>query len=132
MNPAVTRRPQSVMTTRRPHIVAMEQALLDRRQKLLRQVGRLEGGLDTMQRHIAVELIEKGQEEALANALARLDEHDRAELIAIDHALARMRRGRYRFCEGCAEPIEPARQRAHATATLCRVCAEAQERHRQH
>ena len=106
----------------------MERVLLDRRQELLRQVERLEGDLDTLQRHVAVELIEEGQEQALANVLARLDEHDRAEIIAIDHALARIRRGRYRFCEGCADPIEPARQRALPTATLCRVCAEAQER----
>jgi len=130
MNAAVSRRPQSVVTL--PHSVAMERVLLDRRHHLLRQVGRVEGDLDTLQRHVAVELIEEGQEQALANVLARLDEHDRAEIIAIDHALARIRRGRYRFCEGCADPIEPARQRALPTATLCRVCAEAQERHRHH
>ncbi len=130
MNAAVSRQPQSVVTL--PHALAMERVLLDRRQALLRQVERLEGDLDTLQRHVAVELIEEGQEQALVNVLTRLDDHDRAEIIAIDHALARIRRGRYRFCEGCADPIEPARQRAVPTATLCRVCTEAQERHRHH
>ena len=130
MNPALIIRPHSVVTL--PHSVAMEGVLLDRRKELLHQVGRLEGDLDTLQRHVAVELIEGGQEQALANVLARLDEQHRAEIIAIDHALARIHRGRYRFCEGCADPIQPARQRALPTATLCRVCAEAQERHRHH
>ena len=126
MNPAVSRRPHSVVL---PHSVAMERVLLDRRQAVLRQVRRLEGDLDTLQRHLAVELIEESQEQALADVLARLDERDRAELIAIDHALARMRRGRYGFCEGCAEPIASARQRALPTATLCSVCAEVHEAH---
>jgi RNA polymerase-binding transcription factor DksA len=107
----------------------MERRLLQRRQQLLRQVARLEGDLAWLQGNVEVEQLEEAQERALAGLLEKLGLHERAEITAVDHALARIRRGRYGFCEGCAEPILPARQRALPTATLCHVCARAYEAH---
>lgn len=106
---------------------AFEPVLLARRQQLARQVGRLEDDLDWLQRNVESEVLEEGQEQALAGVLERLDEHDRTELNAIEHALARLRRGEYAACEACHATIPLARQQALPTATFCRPCTESRE-----
>jgi len=106
---------------------ALEPPLLARRQHLLRQVARLEDDLDWLQTNVESETLEEGQEQALAGVLERLDEHDRAELAAIERALARMRSGEYSSCEQCGQAIPLARQQALPSATLCLPCAAARE-----
>ena len=106
---------------------ALEPVLLARREQLARQVGRLEDDLDWLQRNVESEVLEEGQEQALAGVLERLDEHDRAELVAIERALARLRGGDYAACEACHTTIPLARQQALPTATFCRPCAESRE-----
>lgn len=106
---------------------ALEPVLLARRQQLVHQVGRLEDDLDWLQRNVESEVLEEGQEQALAGVLERLDEHDRAELVAIERALARLRSGEYAVCEACHVTIPLARQQAVPTATFCRPCAESRE-----
>ncbi len=58
-------------------------------------------------------------------ALDALDERGRRELVAIDHALDRMKVGSYGSCAGCGESISIARLRAQPTAVRCAQCAGA-------
>ena len=103
---------------------AFRRTLLERRRHLVSQVADLERDLRWLQDNVEPELLEEGQEQALANVLDRLDEHDRVELDAIDRALERIRVGSYGACDMCGEAIPLARQLAVPTATLCRPCAE--------
>ena len=109
------------------HREALTRTLLDRRQELVDQVARLEDDLRRLDGNVDPELLEKGQEQAMARVLERLDEHDRIEIAAIERALERIRRGRYGICEACNEPIPLARQEAVPTTALCRPCAEMRE-----
>jgi len=107
---------------------AFRRTLIARRSQLLGQVAELESELRGLQDSVLPELLEEGQEEALAGVLESLDEHDRCEIAAIDAALERIRLGRYGACETCGEAIPFARQLAVPTAALCRPCAERCER----
>jgi len=103
---------------------AFRRTLIARRSHLLGQVARLDIGLHWLQTDVEPELLEAGQDRALASALESLDDHDRCELMAIDQALERIHQGRYGVCETCGEAIPLARQLAVPTAALCRPCAE--------
>jgi RNA polymerase-binding transcription factor len=105
-------------------------ALLERRRLLVDQVKRAEQDLHWFESNIEPELVEEGQEQALAGMLERLDEHDRAEIEAIDWALARIERGDYGVCTACGEAISPARLHALPAADLCLPCAERREAER--
>lgn len=103
-------------------------ALLARRRQLVNQVVRTEDDLHWFETNLEPEILEEGQEQALAGMLERLEEHDRAEIFAIDRALARIERGEYGTCGTCGEPIPAARQEAVPTADLCLPCAVQRER----
>jgi DnaK suppressor protein len=61
------------------------------------------------------------QEMSLAHAvLERIDQ--------VERALGRLAAGDYGHCEGCAEPIAPARLAAFPSATLCVSCKQRAER----
>ena len=101
--------------------------LLEQRRKLLRQVARLEEDLRWLDSDVESELVEAGQDEMLARLATQLDEHDRAELAAIDNALARIERGDGDICRACQKPIPAQRLRALPTTDICLPCANAQE-----
>jgi phage/conjugal plasmid C-4 type zinc finger TraR family protein len=101
--------------------------LLERRRRLLRQVARLEDDLRWLETDVEPELVEAGQDEMLARLAARLDEHDRAELTAIENALDRIERGDGATCRTCGKPIPEARLRAMPTADTCVSCAADRE-----
>jgi DnaK suppressor protein len=63
------------------------------------------------------------QESALA--LAQALEH---KLASIDYALRQAQNGAYGICEGCGEPIDPARLEAVPETTLCLKCKVVEER----
>jgi DnaK suppressor protein len=63
------------------------------------------------------------QERALALVLAL--EH---KLASIDYALRQAQNGAYGVCEGCGEPIDPARLEAVPGTTLCLGCKVVDER----
>lgn len=104
-----------------------KEELLERRRRLLRQVARLEDDLRWLESDVEPELVETGQDEMLARLVARLDEHDRAELAAIDKALDRIAAGVGDVCRACREPIPEARLRAVPTADTCVACAADRE-----
>ena len=104
-----------------------KRVLLEQRQRLLAQVARLEDDLRWLETNPEPEVVEAGQEETLARLAARLDEHDRAELTAIDGALTRMERGEYGVCRACGKRIPDARLHALPAAEFCLPCAAARE-----
>jgi DnaK suppressor protein len=61
--------------------------------------------------------------------LSEID-RDVTELRAIQHALARLRRGQYGICQACGNDIDPARLDALPYAVLCLPCQERAERSR--
>lgn len=101
--------------------------LLDQRQRLLAQVAQLEDDLRWLETNPEPELVEAGQDETLRRLAARLDDHDRAELTAIDGALARILRGEYGVCRACGKTIPADRLRALPAAECCLPCAAARE-----
>ena len=111
-------------------IEAIRSDLMQRRRALLCQVDRIEGDLHDLKREVEPELEEEVQEENLSRLLAGLDERGRAELEAIDIALARIETGDYGRCEDCGDLIPLERLRALPTTTTCVPCSEARERQR--
>ena len=59
---------------------------------------------------------ERGEVEALAGSL-------RESLGEVEHALAKIQDGNYGECEGCGQPIAPARLEAKPAARYCIDCA---------
>lgn len=102
--------------------------LLQQRAALLTQVARAEDDLRWLETNVEPEKMDEGQEASLALVLTRLDDHGKAEIEAIDRALARIAAGSYGACARCAEPIAPARLEALPAAEHCLVCATAIER----
>jgi DnaK suppressor protein len=103
----------------------LREALLMQRRQLLERVAHTEEDLLWLDTHVAAESTEEGQEENIARLLARLDDLGRAEIEAIDLALARMASGDYGSCEACGERIPLERLRALPTAVRCLGCARA-------
>lgn len=58
----------------------------------------------------------------------RLRDRDRAMLLKIETALAKINEGTFGICETCEEPIEPKRLEVRPIAELCIRCKEAEER----
>ncbi len=56
-----------------------------------------------------------------------LDEHESAELAAIDQALKRIQSGQYGLCIDCGVDIPTARLHANPTALRCVACQEKAE-----
>jgi DnaK suppressor protein len=70
---------------------------------------------------IGTKAFNREQEISLANAV-------RERIDQVERALERMAKGGYGWCEGCAEPIPPARLAVYPSATLCVSCKQLDER----
>ncbi len=66
-----------------------------------------------------IEPEETAQKESSANVLEHLDDREREEIEAIDHALSKMETGRYGFCEVCGKPITIKRLEAIPWTVFC-------------
>jgi DnaK suppressor protein len=104
------------------------QRLLAQRQDLFRRVARAEDDLHWLDVNVEPEVEEEGQEENIARLLARLDERGKAEIEAIDRALARIDAGDYGRCVACGRLIPQPRLEALPTAERCVQCAAEKER----
>lgn len=62
------------------------------------------------------------------NVSLRLRDRERALLLKIETALAKIEGGTFGVCDECEEPIELKRLEARPVADLCIRCKEAQER----
>ena len=102
--------------------------LWEQRRTLLQQVARVEDNLRWLGTNVEPEMEEEGQEENIARLLTRLDDRERAELDAIDRALARIETGEYGRCSVCGELIPEGRLEALPATDTCLTCAQARER----
>lgn len=103
---------------------AIRAELETRREKLHRRTQRTHS--DLRRGHLA-KLSEQALERENDEVLEHLDEEGRAEIAAIDDALARIERGSFGVCAGCSNPIEKARLRALPFAATCMSCASSGE-----
>ena len=96
---------------------SLEQELSDLRARLS-EMGLLSGGESFDQNFADSSQVtaERGEVEALAGSL-------RESLNDVEAALVKLDNGTYGTCEGCGEPIAPARLEAKPAARLCMVCA---------
>jgi RNA polymerase-binding transcription factor DksA len=106
----------------------LRERLLARRHAIIARVARADDALGQLDAEHPAEFEEEAQDRNQARLVARLTQHGRAEIEAIDLAIARMERGEYGSCEGCEEPIDVERLEVLPTARLCTTCAETNER----
>jgi RNA polymerase-binding protein DksA len=97
--------------------------LLDRRRALFARLARTESDLRWLGANVEPDREDEAQEETTADLLLRLDDRGKAELAAIDGALALMARGEYGTCRRCRKSIPTARLEAMPEATACVRCA---------
>lgn len=115
---------------------ALRQRLLDTRRDLMERIAQQRGGaLGRVE--AAVEQFAQSDDEHAQNITERdlafaIDEHDSAELNAVQAALVRVREGTYGKCMDCDQPIALARLQANPEAGRCVACQTLHERHRQH
>jgi len=57
-----------------------------------------------------------------------LEKQIRDQLADVGHALHKFKEGTYGLCEGCGQPIDPARLEALPQAKLCLSCKTSQEK----
>jgi RNA polymerase-binding transcription factor len=105
----------------------LHRRLVERRAMLLRQVSQTEDELRVLDSDAPPEMEEGAQEARLADVLASMDDRSKAEIVAIDRALALIDSGDYGICEDCGEDIPVARLEALPTAAMCVTCAETYE-----
>jgi len=105
-----TRKAKTILKRRRD---ALRQAISDR----LNQLN--SSAVHTVGDH-ADAAIEDDQEQIASN----LAELEARELAQIEHALERLRAGKYGICERCQQPIPTARLQAVPYATLCVKCRQ--------
>ena len=106
----------------------LQSQLLRQRRTLLREVAHVEEDLLWLETDRESELVERGQDETFIRLLARLDDHQKAEIEAIDGALTKIANGDYGRCEACGKPIPLSRLRALPMAARCLPCTAARER----
>jgi DnaK suppressor protein len=109
-------------------ISELRQKLLRLRRALFQEVAHLEEDLLWLETDKESELVERGQDETFIRLLARLDDQQKAEIGAIDRALARIANGDYGRCQTCGKPIPVSRLQALPMAAGCLPCTEAHER----
>jgi DnaK suppressor protein len=105
----------------------LQSKLLRQRRTLLREVAHLEEDLRWLETDVESELVERGQDEVFIRLLSRLDDQQKSEIVAIDHALGRIANGQYGHCEACGKLIPLSRLEAMPATTTCLPCAEARE-----
>lgn len=71
--------------------------------------------------------VDQASSELNQSVSLRLRDRERAVLVKIQEALAKIEEGTYGTCESCEEPIEVKRLEAQPMTELCVSCKEAQE-----
>ena len=114
----------------------LRQRLLDARHDLMQHIAQQRGGaLGRVE--AAAEQFGQSEDEHAQNITERdlafaIDEHESAELNAIQAALVRVREGTYGACIDCGQPISLARLQASPEAERCVSCQTRQEQHHPH
>jgi DnaK suppressor protein len=109
----------------------LRQRLLDTRHDLMERIAQQRGGaLGRVE--AAVEQFGQSEDEHAQNITERdlafaIDEHESAELNAVQAALVRVREGTYGECVDCGQAIALARLQATPEAERCVPCQTQQE-----
>lgn len=116
-----------------PHTTAFKRQLETQRADLLAQIAQQRGGIASRAEVAAEHFAHNEDSDAKVNTARDLEfalnEHETAELAAIDEALARVTAGTYGQCPDCDATIPDARLRAAPEAARCIGCQEKAERH---
>jgi DnaK suppressor protein len=117
------------------HASAFKQKLETQRADLLAQIAQQRGG-KTSRAEVAAEHFAHNEDSNAQVSTARdlefaINEHETAELAAIDEALARINAGTYGHCTECDAKIPDARLDAAPEAARCIGCQEKTE-HKHH
>ncbi len=95
------------------------------RKRLTGQLDQLEAGIRSLEKREGSPFgkKEEGATEMLEleNRLA-LEKRIKEQLVAVEHALNKFEEGTYGLCEGCGQPIDPARLDALPQARRCMSC----------
>jgi len=102
--------------------------LVAQRRALCRQVAHIEDDLLELTENVDPEMETEGQEENLNRLLDRLDERSKAQIAAIDKALARIDDGTYGICADCGAAIPESRLAALLDTETCMRCAREREK----
>jgi DnaK suppressor protein len=108
-----------------PHTVYRDR-LLQERQQLLARIAAQRGGLvsraDMAAEHDVRAFDDRAQATTELNEEFAMNEHETAELGAIDAALERIAQGLYGHCSDCGADIGEPRLQAWPTALRCIAC----------
>lgn len=103
-----------------------QQRLLDARQELLQRIATQRGGqvsrVDMAAEHDVRASDARAQATTEINEEFAMNEHETAELAAIDAALERLAQGLYGQCQDCGAGIPEARLAAYPMALRCIGC----------
>lgn len=117
-------------TTRSPH----RERLLHERTQLLARIAQERGGLvsraDMAAEHDVRDFENRAQAISERDDEFAMNEHETAELGAIDAALEALDAGHYGQCKDCGVMISEARLSAYPTALRCVACQTQAEKHR--
>src|SRR5574343_1371522 len=106
--------------------------LLQQRQQLLQRIAAQRGGqvsrVDMAAEHDVRASDARAQATTEINEEFAMNEHETAELAAIDAALERLAQGLYGQCQDCGVEIPEARLAAYPVALRCIVCQTAAEK----
>ena len=115
------------------HATAFKQKLETLRADLLAQIAQQRGGTtsrgDVAAEHFAHAEDSHAQVTSERELEFAINEHEMAELAAIDEALARIKAGTYGHCTDCDATISEARLRVAPEAARCISCQEKFELH---
>lgn len=108
----------------------LKEKLLVMRQDIFRRLQQLDDGWQELAEK-GIEFEEEAQKAELSELYAQLDEREKEEIEAIDHALDKMAALQYGKCEGCAKQIPMLRLQALPATQFCLACsARAEEKTR--
>lgn len=101
----------------------IQRELTQRRLKLLGREEHLENDIRHKDGALDADFEEQAVQQENDQVLDALDSITRAEISAIDSALARIRGGKFGVCTACGQSIEHERIRAMPAAEKCIACA---------
>ena len=100
--------------------------LENEREHLIEQLNQLEASVRSVEERREGSPFGKREEEAtetqeLEKRLA-LEKRIKDQMAGVEHALHKFEEGTYGLCDGCGQPIDPARLEALPQANLCMSC----------
>lgn len=100
----------------------LKEKLMAMRQEIFHRLQHLDNGWQKLAEK-DIEFEEEAQKAELSELYGQLDEREKEELEAIDHALDKMDTLQYGKCEGCAREIPFSRLQALPATPLCLACS---------